>query len=177
MSFYSRGFEFLKKYIKSATIFKYGLNWSPMYRRSTARIVEVSDDLHYVEVHLDKSWKNVNIAGTVYSGSMVSAIEPIYMTQLIQILGKEYVVWDKAVSARFKRPARERIYIRFEFTPQEIAEIKEIVQREGEYSFDKEVLLESKNGAVFAEAVKTMYVATKTFYKAKKAKRAEVKQV
>ena len=27
---------------------KYGFNWSPVYLRTTAKIVEVSDELHYI---------------------------------------------------------------------------------------------------------------------------------
>ena len=78
--------EFLTRFIKPANIYKYGFNWSPMYRRTTAKITTVSDDLHYVKIRLKLNWKNRNYAGTLFGGSMLSATDPIYMIQLIHIL-------------------------------------------------------------------------------------------
>ena len=49
---YKSGTDFLKRYFKVSTIYKYGFNWSPMYKRTTAKLIEVSDDLHYVKIKL-----------------------------------------------------------------------------------------------------------------------------
>ena len=50
--------QFLTRFVKPATIYKYGFNWSPMYRRTTARLTEVSDDLYYVKIRLKLNYKN-----------------------------------------------------------------------------------------------------------------------
>ena len=117
---YKSGTEFLKRYFKVSTIYKYGFNWSPMYKRTTAKLVEVSDDLHYVKIKMKLNWKNRNYAGSIFGGSMLAATDPIYMIQLLQILGNDYVVWDKAVEARYRKPGKSTIFGEFEFTKDEI---------------------------------------------------------
>jgi len=83
---YKSGTEFLKRFFKVSTIYKYGFNWSPMYRRTTAKLIDVSDDLHYVKIRLQLNWKNRNYAGSIFGGSMLAATDPIYMIQLIHIV-------------------------------------------------------------------------------------------
>ena len=87
-----------------------------MYRRSTGKIIEVSNDLHRVKIKLPLSYKNKNYVGAIFGGSMLSATDPIYMIQLMQILDDSYVVWDKAASIKYKRPAKETLYGEFNFS-------------------------------------------------------------
>ena len=117
---YRSATKFLSRFVKVSSIYKYGFNWSPMYRRTTAKITEVSDDLHRVVIRLKINWKNRNYAGTIFGGSMLAATDPIYMIQLIQILGDDYVVWDKSVEARYLRPAKSKVTGEFLFTEEEI---------------------------------------------------------
>jgi len=159
--------EFLNRFFKTATIYKYGFNWSPMYRRTTAKIIEVSDDLHKVVIRLNLSWKNRNYAGSMFGGSMLSATDPIYMIQLIQILGNDYVVWDKAVEAQYKTPAKSKIYGEFVFTAEEIKQIKHDVATKNEIDLVKTMHLVDDNQNKIATFRKTLYIAEKAFYKEK----------
>ena len=84
---YKIAFEFLKRFFSEAALFKYGFNISPMYRRSVGRIVFVSSDLHEVFVKIPLNYKNRNYVGAIFGGSMFSATDPIYMIQLMNILG------------------------------------------------------------------------------------------
>ncbi|QNK79138.1 MULTISPECIES: PaaI family thioesterase [Winogradskyella] len=163
--------EFLKRFFKTSTIYKYGFNWSPMYRRTTAKLIEVSDDLHYVKIRLKLNWKNRNYAGSLFGGSMLAATDPIYMIQLIQILGDDYVVWDKAVEARYKRPARTTIYGEFIFSEQEVKNIKDSISKNKETDILKTMSLVDDNQNIIATFNKTLYIADKQFYKDKLKKR------
>jgi len=168
--------QFLSRFLKPSTIYKYGFNWSPMYRRTTAKITEVSDDLHYAKIRLKLNWKNRNYAGTLFGGSMLSATDPIYMIQLIQILGNDYVVWDKAVEAQYKRPAKSTIYGEFVFKKDEIATIKQNVAERNEIDIVKTMTLADDNQNIIAIFKKTIYVADKAFYKAKlKSRKSKLK--
>jgi hypothetical protein len=159
--------QFLQRFFKTATIYKYGFNWSPMYRRTTARLIEVSDDLHKVVISLNLNWKNRNYSGSIFGGSMLAATDPIYMIQLIQILGDDYVVWDKAVEARYRKPAKSRIYGEFIFSPEEIETIKEDVALKKEIDFTKTMHLVDAKQNKIATFNKTLYIAEKGFYKEK----------
>lgn len=159
--------EFLQRFFKTSTIYKYGFNWSPMYRRTTARLIDVSDDLHKVVISLNLNWKNRNYSGSIFGGSMLAATDPIYMIQLIQILGDDYVVWDKAVEARYRKPAKGRIYGEFIFSPEEIKTIKAEVAIKKEIDFFKTMHLVDDKQNKIATFNKTIYIAEKSFYKEK----------
>ena len=168
---YKSGTEFLKRFFKVSTIYKYGFNWSPMYRRTTAKLIEVSDDLHYVKIRLRLNWKNRNYAGSIFGGSMLAATDPIYMIQLLQILGNDYVVWDKAVEARYRKPAKSTIYGEFNFTKAEIETIKQKVNENKETDILKTMSLVDDKQHIIATFNKTLYIADKRFYKEKLKKR------
>ena len=139
-----------------------------MYRRSCGKIIFASEDLHVVKIKIPLSYKNKNYVGSIFGGSLFAATDPIYMIQLMQILGKDYVVWDKKTDIRFKRPAYENAFATFEFTGLEIEEIKQKVQAENEIDYTKILHITDKNGTIFTELDKTLYISTKTFYKQKR---------
>ncbi len=165
---YDKLFTILNRYFKKATIFKVLFNISPMYRRSCGKIIFASEDLHVVKIKIPLSYKNKNYVGSIFGGSLFAATDPIYMIQLMQILGKDYVVWDKKTDIRFKRPAYENAFATFEFTGLEIEEIKQKVQAENEIDYTKILHITDKNGTIFTELDKTLYISTKTFYKQKR---------
>ncbi|RNC88240.1 MAG: DUF4442 domain-containing protein [Winogradskyella sp.] len=164
---YKSGSAFLRRFMKPSTIYKYLFNWSPMYSRSTAKLIEVSEDLHYVKIRMKLNWKNRNYAGSIFGGSMLSATDPIYMVQLIQILGDDYVVWDKSVEARYKKPAKSTIFGEFVFTKDEIKTIKQDVSKANEIDIIKTMSLIDEKQNIIATFKKTLYIADKTFYKEK----------
>ncbi|MFY0632012.1 MAG: DUF4442 domain-containing protein [Flavobacteriaceae bacterium] len=157
-----------KKFFSDAIIFKVGFNISPMYRRSTGRIINVTKDLLKAEVKIRLSYKNRNYVGTIYGGSLFSATDPIYMIQLINILGKEYVVWDKSAEIKFKRPAKKTAYATFEFTEEEIEGIKKQIADQKEIELIKNLNIISEEGDVYCELSKTIYIADKRYFKEKR---------
>lgn len=143
-----------------------------MYRRSTGRLFYVSDNLLEIKVKIPISWKNRNYVGTIFGGSMASATDPIFMIQLMNILGKDYVVWDKEATIKFKRPANESAYASFIFIQEEIDGIIREIKSEQKMNLVKKVNLTNKNGeVVFAEVIKTIYIADKKYYKEEKKRR------
>lgn len=142
-----------------------------MYRRTTAKLIDVSDDLHKVVITLRLNWKNKNYVGSIFGGSMLAATDPIYLIQLIQILGDDYVVWDKAVTARYKRPAKSRIYGTFLFSEEEIKDIKNKIAESHEIDITKTMNLIDEKQQIIATFSKTLYIADKQFYKEKLKKR------
>lgn len=169
---YAQITTFLKKFLKPSTIYKYGFNLSPMYKRSTGKVFYASEDLMEVSVKIPISYKNKNYVGSIFGGSLFSATDPIFMIQLIQILDKDYVVWDKQASIKFKRPATQDAYVDFIFTKDEIETIKSRVEVEKEIDLLKEIKITNKDASVvFAEVSKVIYIADKTYYKNKRKKK------
>ena len=59
-----------------------------------------------VRVKIPLNWKTRNGVGTIFGGSLYAAVDPIYMTMLIKLLGPDYLVWDKSAAIRFLKPGR-----------------------------------------------------------------------
>ena len=154
--------------IGRSNAFKYGFNLSPMYRRSTAKILSISKDMLCIAIKLPISYKNKNYVNSIFGGSMFSATDPIAMTQLISVLGDNYVVWDKSSEIFFKRPAKENLYATFTFTKEEIQAIINNVATEKETTISKVISLTSKDKTItYCEVHKVIYIASKAFYKEK----------
>ncbi len=156
-----------EKFFTKAQIFKHGFNLSPMYRRTTARIFFVSDDLHTVKVKIPISWKNKNYVGVIFGGSLFAATDPIYMIQLYHILGENFVVWDKATNIRFRRPAKKNAFASFVFSSEEIEKIKKDIAEKKEIDIIKPLTITDGKETVFCRLEKTIYIADRQFYKEK----------
>lgn len=171
MSVYQKVEALASKVFKKNTIFRYGFNFSPMYKRSTAKLIEVSDDLLHVEIILPLSYKNKNYVNSIFGGSMFSAVDPIPMIQLLSIMGNDYVVWDKSAEIFFKKPAKENLYADFDFSEEELEEIRAQVAEKKEIDIIKTTQLTNKEKTqVFCEVKKTIYIAEKAYFKQKRKK-------
>jgi len=83
------------------------------------------------------------------------------MLMLIENLGKDYIVWDKSASIRFKKPGRGTVSASFRLHQGQIREIKQALntQEKIERSFTVEVKDES--GSVIAVIEKLLHVRRK----------------
>lgn len=141
------------------------LNLIPAFRRSGGRVCFISADYLEVQTKLRLTWRTRNWVGTTFGGSIYSSIDPIYMSQLIQLLGKQYVVWDKGASINFKKPIKTTVYARFLLTQDFLEKVKMEVGNNGKYIFDLPVCYQDTEGTIYAEMTKTLYVASKAYYK------------
>lgn len=172
MSLYQTLMDFGTKFFKKNVLLKYGFNLSPMYRRSTGRITFISEDLMTVKIKLPITYRNRNYVNTIFGGSMFSATDPIPMVQLINLLGPEYVVWDKSAEIFFKRPAKETLYAEFQYTLKELEKIKAQVSQQNELEIVKTTNLTNKDKSkVFCQVKKTIYIADKAYFKQKRTRK------
>ncbi|MBC7901015.1 MAG: DUF4442 domain-containing protein [Saprospiraceae bacterium] len=142
-------------------MFRWKFNLFPAYRGSGGRVTYISDDFMDVRVKIPLNWRTRNYVGTIYGGSMYSAVDPIYMLMLIGILGSEYIVWDKAAKIRFRKPGKDTLFVKFELTADEIIEIKRLAETERSVDRIYNLELKDKAGAVHAVIEKTLYIAKK----------------
>lgn len=171
MSFYQKIAKVGKKYIAQDKLFKVGFNLSPMYRRSTAKIISASKDLLTVKIKLPLTYKNRNYVNSIFGGSMFSAVDPIPMVQLMNLIGDDYVIWDKSAEISFRRPAKENLFAEFTYTSEELEDIKNQVSQDNEIEIIKTTQLTNKGKTVtFCEVKKTIYIADKKYFKEKRRK-------
>jgi hypothetical protein len=154
-----------------AFFYRFILNLMPCIRGGGGKVIALNADFTYLRTRLRLSWRTINIMGTIYGGSMYGSTDPMFMLMLMRILGDDFVVWDKGCTIRFKRPAQKTMYCDFVITPEMLQEVRENVERDQETTFTWTVAYKDKNGVVYSEFDKVLYVAKKKYYLQKLEKR------
>jgi hypothetical protein len=86
--------------------------------------------------------------------------DPFYMIMLATNLGKEYVVWDKSASIRYKKPGKGRVRAEFRLSEERLLEIRAALEVEGRYDARFVVEVKDDGGGVVAEVERVIYCAT-----------------
>ena len=69
-------------------LMRWRFNLHPAYRRSGARITYVDATVREVRVRLPLCRATRNLNGTIYGGSIYSAVDPIHAVMLVTLLGR-----------------------------------------------------------------------------------------
>jgi acyl-coenzyme A thioesterase PaaI-like protein len=136
-----------------------------------SQITFVSADFKELHISLKLNARTRNRVGTVYGGSIYSSVDPHFMLMFMQILGKDYVVWDKGASMKFIKPITGKVKCRFLITDELVERVKAEISAHGQFVFDLPLQYEDEDGRVYATFIKTIYTASKTYYKNKLANR------
>lgn len=133
----------------------------PPYLGAGVRVTHIAADFRRVEVEMPLRFYDRNYVGTHFGGSLYSMVDPFYMLMLINILGPDYIVWDKAANIRFKRPGKGVMKAVFELTEEKIAEIRAAADTQPKVEPLFQVLIKDEEGKVVAEVDKLLYVKKK----------------
>jgi hypothetical protein len=137
------------------------INFYPPYLGASVRVTHIAEDFRRVEVEMPLRFYNRNYVGTHFGGSLYSMCDPFYMLMLINILGPEYIVWDKAANIRFKKPGKGVMKAIFELTEEKIAEIRTAAETQSKVEPLFQVLVKDAEGNVVAEVDKLLYIKKK----------------
>ena len=137
------------------------LNIYAPYLGAGVRVTHIADDFLTAHVEMPLRFYNRNYVGTHFGGSLYSMCDPFYMLMLINVLGPEYIVWDKSAAIRFKRPGKGTVKAVFQIPPERIAEIKAAANDQGKVEPQFQVLVTDAEGLVVAEIDKLLYVRKK----------------
>jgi acyl-coenzyme A thioesterase PaaI-like protein len=156
---------------RSTRLWRLYFNLYPAIRGTGGWLRFLSGDWHEAHLSLRLNLRTYNYKGTIFGGAMFAAGDPLYMLMLIKIMGEEYVIWDKAASIRFLRPAKTRLRARFLLSPEAIAALKADIEREQEIDRTFSFEYVDAEGTVYARSERTIYLAKKAFFQAKRGKR------
>jgi len=108
-------------------------------------------------------WWNRNYVGTHYGGSLYSMADPFFMVMLIENLGKDYIVWDKSATIRFKKPGRGTVSASFRLSEPQIREIKQALNSHEKEKIERVFTVEVKDesGSVVAQIEKLLHIRRK----------------
>ena len=132
--------------------------WPPFFGAGI-RVHWLSDRAVDVEMKL-RFW-NRNYVGTHYGGSLYSMADPFYMLMLMENLGRDYIVWDKAASIRFRKPGKGRVKAEFRLTDAQLDDIREKLKLQEKYEPTFVVEVKDEAGDVVAEVQKVLHIRRK----------------
>jgi len=125
------------------------------------RVKRLKSDWTEIDVEMKLRWWNRNYVGTHYGGSLYSMADPFLMLMLIENLGKDYIVWDKSASIRFKKPGRGTVSASFRLSEPQIREIKEALNNQNKIERAFTVEVKDESGVVIAEVEKLLHFRRK----------------
>lgn len=134
--------------------------WFP-FLGAGIRIVEGTEDFRYIKVCLKRSWYNTNYVGTQFGGSIYAMTDPFYMLMLLNNLGRDFIVWDKAAHIEFIKPGKFKLFAEFRLSEQQIQKIRSEAIAQGKLIFDLPVDIHDSEGTLIARVQKTLYVRRK----------------
>jgi hypothetical protein len=102
------------------------LNFYPAFLGAGIRARHVAEDFRLVEVEMPLHFWNRNYVGTHFGGSLYSMCDPFFMIMLINNLGPDYIVWDKAATIRFKRPGKGTMKACFRLPEERVGGIRSV---------------------------------------------------
>jgi len=138
---------------------RWGFNLWPCYRGTGGRVTFIASDWREVRVRLPLSWRTRNYVGTIFGGSLYAAVDPFYMIMLMENLGADYQVWDKAASIRFRKPGRGALSATFRIDEPELAEIRRLLQEQPKVDRTYTIQLVDETGVVHVEVDKVIHIS------------------
>lgn len=137
------------------------MNFYPPYIGAGIRVKDISADFMRAEIEMKLRWWNKNLVGTHFGGSLMSMSDPFFMLLLVQNLGRDYIVWDKASSIKFKKPGTGKVTCVFEINQELVDRIKADVAAEGKKDYVLPLVITNEQGETVCELEKTVYVRKK----------------
>jgi len=134
------------------------MNLWPPFLGAGIRVKRLESDWKAIDVEMKLRRWNANYVGTHYGGSLYSMTDPFLMLMLIENLGRDYIVWDKSASIRFRKPGNGTVHASFRLTEAEIQEIREALKTQEKIDRVFAVEVKDESGTIVAEVQKQLHV-------------------
>lgn len=139
------------------------LNVWPPFLFSGIRVEHISDDWRTARVRLKLRWYNKNYVGTQYGGNLFSMTDPFWMIMVLERLGRDYIVWDRAAEIRFLSPGRGDVLAEFDVTDDLLTTLRAAVDADGKtVHWCETPILDASSGERVAVVRKQLYVKRKS---------------
>lgn len=155
--------------LKTSNAIHRWINFWPPFFGAGIRVVHIAPDMRAVDVEMKLRWWNANYVGTHFGGSLFSMTDPFYMLMVMANLGRDYIVWDKAATIRYRKPGKGTVRAEFRLTDSQLDDIREKLKMVPKYEPTFRVEVKDKEGTVIAEIEKVIYVRRKEAVKAEPA--------
>jgi len=125
-------------------------------------VKSVSPDYREISVQMKMKFYNRNYVKTHFGGSLYAMTDPFLVLMLAHILGREFVILDKAAHIDFIKPGQGTVTARFLIKDEEIENIIKNTLDGQKYFPEFSVDIEDEAGEKVARVVKTLYIRKKS---------------
>ena len=137
------------------------LNLYPPYLGAGIKVTYISEDWKELHVSMSLRWYNRNAVGTHFGGSLYSMIDPHLMLLLMQLLGKEYLVWDKSADIEFVKASKKKVTSVLKVSNADLKVIRRSTINGEKYFSNFIVEIWDEDDDLVAKVKKTIYVRRK----------------
>ena len=137
------------------------VNLWPPFLGAGIRIKHIAPDMKAVDVEMKLRFWNANYVGTHFGGSLFAMTDAFYMLMLMANLGRDYIVWDKAASIRYRKPGKGTVRAEFRLTDAQLDDIRDKLKTLPKYEPTFQVEVKDESGEVVAAVEKLLHVRKK----------------
>jgi acyl-coenzyme A thioesterase PaaI-like protein len=152
----------LSAVFRKPSLLRAAINCFPPYLGTGISVVEIAADFRRMRVEMKKRPYNSNAFGTHFGGSLYAMCDPHYVLLLVALLGRDYIIWDKAARIEFLRPSRGTVSAVFEWSDEQLADIRSHTQDGSKYEPVRTVEIKSRTGELVARVHKTLHIRKKS---------------
>lgn len=142
----------------NARVLRTLINIYPPFLGSGIKVKKITDDYREIVVEMKLKFYNKNYVKTHFGGSLFAMCDPFYMLMLINILGKDYIVWDKSACIEFIKPGTGSVSAIFRLSQEQINEIIEKCSMQGKCMPEYVVDILNENNDIVAKVRKVIYI-------------------
>jgi hypothetical protein len=146
---------------KSSRALRRWINFWPPFLGMGIRIKHIASDMRAVDVEMKLHFWNANYVGTQFGGSLFAMTDPFYMLMLMANLGRDYIVWDKAATIRYRKPGKGTVRAEFRLSDSQIEDVREKLKTLPKYEPVFTIEVKDGGGVVIAEIEKVIHVRLK----------------
>jgi acyl-coenzyme A thioesterase PaaI-like protein len=137
------------------------MNLWPPFLFSGIRVLDIAEDWRSARVILRMRWYNRNYVGTHFGGSLFAMTDPYWMILVMECLGRDYIVWDKAADIEFVAPGRGQVTADFIVEEAALEEIRAATANGDKYLRWFPIDVRNDSGEVIARVRKQLYIRRK----------------
>lgn len=153
--------NFLTRFARTPRGLRWFLNLYGPYLGAGVRVDYLAEDFRELKVSMGLHWYNRNYVGTHFGGSLYSMVDPFYMLMVMNVVGQDYIVWDKAADIDFIKPGTGRVHAHFQLTDVMLEEIYQHTADGNKYLPCWPVTIVNDAGETVARINKTLYIRKK----------------
>src|SRR5690606_9801993 len=148
-------------------VMRVGFNFHPAFRATGGRVAYISPDLTHVRIRLPMTRRTRNFVGSLYGGSLFAVTDGVHVAMLLTLMTRNVIIWDKAASIRYRRPAYTTLYADIQLAPDELEQIEQALNAQHETSRRYTIELKDDSGNLYTVVERMVYIADKHHHKQK----------